>query len=99
MEHKTWHDSAMGKQRRLQDAYRFDGVRPLATVRGLFGDPRARIVALVRRRKKQHAAPVDGASAVSTTADTGWYETCRAAIGASTWTWKSAASRAGAVGA
>ena len=50
-ERKTWHDLAMGKQRRLQDQYRFAGARPLATVRGLFGDPVARIVVLVRRQK------------------------------------------------
>jgi hypothetical protein len=89
----------MGKQRRLQEGYRFDGLRPLATVRGVFGDPKARIVALVRRRKKRHVAPVGGGSAVFTTADAGWCGTWRAPIGASTWTWKSAASRAGAVGA
>ena len=46
----------MGKQRRLQDAYRFAGLRPLATVRGVFGDPKARIVVLVRRRKKRPVA-------------------------------------------
>ena len=32
----------MGKHRRLQDAYRFAGLRPLATVRGLFGELLAR---------------------------------------------------------
>ena len=88
----------MGKQRRLQDTYRFAGMRPQGTVRGVFGDPRARIVVLVRRRKKRRAASVDGATAVSTTGDAGWCGTCRAAIFASTWTWKYAASRAGVVG-
>ena len=42
----------MRKRRRLQDAYRFPGFQPLATVRGVFGDPQVRIVQLVRRRKK-----------------------------------------------
>ena len=88
----------MGKQRRLQDAYRFAGLRPLATVRGVFGDPKARIVVQVRRRKKRHVARVDGGSAVSTTGDAGWCGTCRAPIFASTWTWKYGASRAGVVG-
>src|ERR1700751_2899510 len=30
---------AMRKRRRLQDAYRFPGLQPLTTVRGVFGDP------------------------------------------------------------
>jgi hypothetical protein len=88
----------MGKQRQLQDGYRFAGVRPLATVRGVFGDPRARIVVLVRRRKKRHVASVGSGTAASTTGDAAWCETCRVAISASTWTRKYAASRAGVVG-
>jgi hypothetical protein len=80
----------MGKQRRLQDAYRFAGLRPQATVRGVFGDPKARIVVLVRRRKKRHVAAVDTSSAVSTTAGDAWCGTCRAATCAFTWTWKCA---------
>jgi len=87
----------MGKQRRLEEAYRFAGLRPLATVRGVFGDRKARIVVLVRRRKKRPVASVGGGTAVSTTGDAGWCGTCRAPIFASTWTWKYAASRAGAV--
>jgi len=87
----------MGKQRRLQDGYRFAGQRPLATVRGVFGDPRARIVVLVRRQKKRHVASVDAGSEVSTTGAAGWCGICRAPVFASTWTWKYAASRAGVV--
>lgn len=41
---------------RLVDAYAFPGFRPLATVQGVFGDPRARLVTLVRRTKKRPAA-------------------------------------------
>jgi hypothetical protein len=44
------------KQRRLRDAYRFAGFRPIEQVRGVFGDPHARIVTLVRRSKKPTAA-------------------------------------------
>ena len=33
----------MGKKRRLEDQYRFPGFRPDPTVRGIFGDPKARI--------------------------------------------------------
>ena len=39
-------------ERRLQDAYRFAGLRPLATVRGVFGDPKARIVRAGAAAKK-----------------------------------------------
>src|SRR3954454_8033725 len=41
----------MRKPRRLDDAFRFPGFRPEATVRGLFGDPKARILRLPRRGK------------------------------------------------
>ena len=75
----------MGKRRRLQDAYRFAGARPLATVRGVFGDPKARIVVLVRRGKKRRAARVDEGSRVLTTDVGVWCGTCRAATRASTW--------------
>ena len=47
---------ALRKRRRLQDAYRFPGFQPLATVRGVFGDPQVRIVQLVFRRKKRRVA-------------------------------------------
>ena len=39
-------------RRRLLDAYRFRGFRPLATVKGVFGDPKARVVTLVRQKRK-----------------------------------------------
>jgi hypothetical protein len=39
---------ALRKRRRLQDAYRFPGLQPLAP-RGVFGDPQVRIVQLMRR--------------------------------------------------
>src|SRR5439155_18268128 len=38
--------------RRLWDAYRFPGFRPAPTVIGIFGDPKARVLPLVRRSKK-----------------------------------------------
>ena len=43
----------MAKQRRLLDTYVFPPFYPLATVRGIFGDPKARLVQLVRREKKR----------------------------------------------
>jgi transposase len=41
----------MRTHRRLHDAYRFAGFRPTATVRGIFGDPKARVLRLTRRGK------------------------------------------------
>ena len=48
----------MRKHRRLQDAYRFRGFRPVSIVRGIFGDPKARILRLERREKKLCVVPV-----------------------------------------
>jgi len=40
------------RQRRLWDTYTFPGFRPQPTVRGVFGDPKARLIMLARRAKK-----------------------------------------------
>lgn len=40
------------KSKRLLDAYTFPGFRPLNKIRGVFGDPKARVVTLIRRSKK-----------------------------------------------
>ena len=45
-------DTSTKRPRRVLDAYRFPGFRPQATVKGVFGDPVACIVTLVRRGKK-----------------------------------------------
>ncbi len=52
------HEWAMGifrRIRRLWDSYRFPGFRPSTTVVGIFGEPAARVVTLVRRSKKRGA--------------------------------------------
>ncbi len=46
----------MKKTKRLLDEYRFPGFRPVAKIKGQFGDPQARIITLKRRQKKQHVA-------------------------------------------
>ena len=43
----------MIKNRRLKDEYQFEGFRAGGTVRGIFGDPFARVIKLERRQKKQ----------------------------------------------
>jgi hypothetical protein len=57
----------MPKLKRLQDVYRFPGFTPLATVRGIFGDPMAVVVTLRRRRKKRGAVFAVKGIAPSTT--------------------------------
>ena len=44
---------AAKRSRRLWDTYSFPGFRPEQTVRGVFGDPKARVIALKRRSKKR----------------------------------------------
>lgn len=70
---------------RLPDTYRFPGFRPEATVRGIFGDPKARVVSLRRHRKKRFAVRVGKRSVPSTTASFVASETCPAAIPACSW--------------
>ena len=76
------------KPRHLVDAYTFPGFRPRATVQGLFGDPHARLVTLVRRGKKQSAAHVARFTEAGTTARGDGFGICPAVRTGFTWTWK-----------
>lgn len=80
----------MGRYRRLWDTYRFAGFTPQRTVFGIFGDPKARVIRLVRRGKKPLAEPVALFIIRSTTGRCEGYGICRAAIYGSTWMWKCA---------
>lgn len=44
----------MHKHKRLIDSYRFEGYEPSENLTGIFGDPKARIIHLRRREKKQY---------------------------------------------
>jgi len=68
------------RKRRLWDAYAFPGFRPEGTVRGIFGDPKARIIRLRRRSKKRDAVVVDACTTAGTTAPSVAYAIFRAAI-------------------
>ncbi len=48
----------MKRTKRLLDEYRFPGFRPVAKIKGKFGDSKARIIPLKRRQKKQRVAVV-----------------------------------------
>jgi hypothetical protein len=56
--------AAAKQKRRLWDAYAFRGFRPESTVRGIFGDPKARIIRLSRRSKKHYAVHADALTMV-----------------------------------
>lgn len=75
----------MANFRRLPDLYAFPGFVPAATIRGLFGDPYAVVVALRRRRKKRaavSAAPATGRFTIKPRAGSA---TSIVAAGGSTW--------------
>ena len=76
--------------RRLADAYRFPGFRTLQTVHGIFGDPHARLIRLVRRGKKRSVQAVGQLIGVGTTGDSGGPEICPAGSIAFTSTWRCA---------
>ena len=75
------------KSKRLRDAYRFPGFVPLGAVHGVFGDPKAVILKLSRRRKKRCAVDVVAGVAVTTTTDSSKCGICRAETDVFTWKW------------
>jgi len=80
----------MAKRRRrpLRDAYRFPGFVPESTVRGIFGDPKARVVGVRRRRKKQAVGGVAMGGGAPTTRGRVAGEICRAETLAFIWRWR-----------
>jgi hypothetical protein len=44
----------MRKRRYLSDLYHYPGCKPKKTIHGVFGDPHAYVITLVRRGKKLH---------------------------------------------
>lgn len=75
----------MKKNKKLLDEYRFPGFRPLAVVKGKFGDNKARIVRLIRRQKKLFAGVAELSIAISMIAKPKLPETCLAATPEFTW--------------
>jgi len=88
----------MGKKRRLLDEYQFPGVRPRSAIRGMFGDPKARIIWLDRIEKKRHAVAVAPCIAAITTRQRAGYGTCHAGMFAFTCQWRFGEFRAGSAG-
>ena len=71
--------------RQLRDAYRFGGFLPASSVRGVFGVPNVRVLALGRRQKKQPVEYVVDGTPAFTTKDFDGCETCLVASTTSTW--------------
>jgi hypothetical protein len=79
----------MHKQKRLADAYRFPGFTPSLTVKGVFGDQKARIVELHRRQKKLSVQAVVCHRRVFMTTEYGVCAIFRVSTTEYTWNWKS----------
>ena len=88
----------MKKKRRLLDEYRFPGFSPRAEIKGMFGDPKARVIRLVRTGKKRHADNAGRFIGAITTGQRAGYGICPAVTGEYTWKWRFAASSAGSAG-
>ena len=82
----------MSKYKRLQDEYRFPGCRPKSKLKGIFGDPHARVVVLERRQKKlSHVAAELFTEAITTRKSIG-YEIFPVAGNVFIWRWRLGAS-------
>jgi len=75
----------MAKFKRLDDLYRFPGFVPRRTVTGIFGDPRAAVITLQRRRKKHSVEAVVVYCVVSMISDRDLLGIFPVATSASTW--------------
>ena len=88
----------MAKHKRLWDLYRFPGFYPEHTISGIYGDPKARVIGLIRRGKKQSAEPVVVSTIPSTTEESEEFEIFPVETCGSTWTWRSVGSSVAGVG-
>src|ERR1019366_7493242 len=79
---------ALKRRRRLWDTYSFPGFRAEPTVRGIFGDPKARVITLKRRSKKQHPDAAVATRRAGTTARAARCAICRAATRGYLWNWR-----------
>jgi hypothetical protein len=79
----------MARNRRLWDTYRYPGFRPEHSVSGIFGDPKARVIRLVRRGKKRLVVFVAPFITRFTTARPEEFETSPAGMLAFSWKWRS----------
>ncbi len=78
----------MRKKRKLLDEYRFPGFRPKAEVKGIFGDPKARVIRLERTQKKQYVDVVARSIGVITTRRCDGYGIYHVGMQGYIWKWR-----------
>jgi len=88
----------MEKNRKLLDEYRFPGFRPMAKIKGIFGDPKARVITLRRTQKKRYATVAVQCIEAITTRRRDVYEICLAGMPEYIWKWKCGESNARGAG-
>jgi hypothetical protein len=88
----------MEKSRKLLDEYRHPGFRPMARIKGVFGDPKTRVITLRRTQKKRYAAVAVQCIEVTTTRRREAYEICLAGMPGYIWNWKCGGSNARGAG-
>ena len=88
----------MRKHKRLIDAYRFKGYEPSEDLKGIFGDPKARVIYFKRREKKQYVRTAALHTKAITTARRAVCATSPAEICVSTSSWRYAVWSAGGAG-
>ncbi len=85
----------MRKKRALRDEYQFPGFSPKAAIQGIFGDPKARVVTLVRRQKKRPVVPAEQFTEIFTIGKGEAFGIYLAEMHGFIWMWRSAVSTAG----
>lgn len=84
----------MRKHKRLTDAYRFPGFTPLQMVKGVFGDPKARVIQHKRRQKKRSVQSAVSRRKAFTTTRCDVSAIFPVATGVCMWNWRFDASGA-----
>jgi hypothetical protein len=85
----------MRKRRTLSDLYQFPGCKPKKTVHGVFGDPHARVIKLVRQGKKLLVGYVARSIEPIVLAKSDWFAISPAEAPGFISNWKSGASCVG----
>jgi hypothetical protein len=81
----------MRKHKRLWDLYHFPGFSPEHNLSGIFGDPRARVIGLIRRGKKLFVVPAAAFIIPTTMGKLARFATCPVEKRGYIWEWRSAA--------
>lgn len=88
----------MGKHRKLLDEYRYPGFRPMAKIKGIFGDSKARVVTLQRTQKKRYVGVAVQCIEAITTRRRDAYEIFHVEMPEYIWKWKCGGSNARGAG-